>query len=42
MQPGDQLRAFENDLGYECACLQVAAPLELEQIALSADDRTGG
>src|SRR5215218_4391640 len=35
---GDELRVVEDDLGHERAGLQVAAALELEQVALSADD----
>ena len=34
-----QLRVLEHDLGDERARLQVAAPLELEEVALGADDR---
>ncbi len=42
MQAFDQLRVLENDLGDVGAGLQVAAALELEQIAFGADDRAGG
>ena len=37
---GDELGVLEDDLGNEGASLQVAPPLELEQIALGADDGT--
>ncbi len=40
MQPLDELRVVEHDLGDERAGLQVAAPLALEQVALRADDGT--
>ncbi len=42
MKAFDQLRVLENDLGDVGAGLQVAAALELEQIAFGADDRAGG
>ena len=34
---GDEVRLLEHDLRDECASLQVAAPLELEQVPLGAD-----
>ncbi len=37
MQLRDHLRMFEHDLGHERAGLQVAAALELEDVALGAD-----
>ena len=38
VQLGDQRRLLEHDLRHERARLQVAPPLELEQITLGADD----
>ena len=38
----DELRMLEDDLGNVRAGLQIAPPLELEQIAFRADDRAGG
>ena len=40
VQPGDELGMLEHDLGHVGAGLQIAAPLELEQIALGADHRS--
>ena len=37
----DELGMLEHDLGDECARLQIAAALELEQVALGADDGSG-
>jgi hypothetical protein len=39
VQLADLLGMLEDDLGHERAGLQVAAPLELEQVPLRADDR---
>src|ERR1700679_2534131 len=39
MQPGHQLGVLEHDLGHVGPGLQIAASLELEQVALGADDR---
>ena len=39
VQLGHLLRVLEHDLGDERARLQVAAPLELEEVALGADHR---
>ena len=36
----DDFRMVEHRFGHECAGLDVAAALELEQIAFGADDRT--
>ena len=40
MKLRDELGVLEDDLGDECAGLQVAPPLELEEVALGTDDRT--
>ena len=37
VQPGDEVGVLEHDLGHVRARLQVAAPLELEQVSLGAD-----
>ena len=42
MELGDRLGVLEHDLGDEGAGLEIAAPLELEQVALGADHRAGG
>ena len=42
MQLRHDFRMLEHDLGHEGAGLQVAAPLELEHVALGADDRARG
>ena len=39
VQLGHELRVVEHDLGDEGARLEVAAPLEFEEVALRADDR---
>jgi hypothetical protein len=39
MELRDDLRVVEDDLGNERARLDVASPLELEEVALGADDR---
>jgi hypothetical protein len=41
VQPGDHLRLIEHHLWHERPGLQVAAALELEQIPLGADHRSG-
>ena len=38
VQAGDEVGMLEHDLGHVGARLQIAAPLELEQVALGADD----
>jgi hypothetical protein len=42
MQTAHDLRMIDDDLGHESAGLQIAPPLELEQIAFRADDRAFG
>ncbi len=42
MKLGDQVRMLKHDFRHEGPGLQVATPLELEQIALGADHRPGG
>src|SRR5271169_6949275 len=42
VQPGYHIGLLEDHLGYERPGLQVAAALELEQISLGADHRSGG
>ena len=42
VQLAHQIGMLEHDFGHECAGLQIAAPLELEEIALGADDRPRG
>ena len=39
VEPGDDLRVLEHDLGDEGAGLEVPAPLALEQVSLGADHR---
>src|SRR5206468_2530798 len=41
MELTHDLRMLEHDLGHERAGLQIAAPLEFEQVAFGANDRTG-
>ena len=42
VQTADDVGVLEHDLGDERAGLQEAPALELEQVALGADHRTGG
>src|SRR6185437_2598433 len=42
MELGDQIGVLEHHFGDEGAGLQIAASLELEEIALGADHRPGG
>ena len=37
---GNEIRVLEDDLGHECAGLEIASALELEQVSLGADDMT--
>jgi hypothetical protein len=41
MELRDDLRMLEHDLGHESARLQIAPPLELEDVALGADHGAG-
>ena len=41
MELDDDLGMLEHDLGHESSCLEIAAPLELEDVAFGADHRTG-
>ena len=41
VQLAHDVRVLEHDLGDEAARLEIAPPLELEQVALGADDRAG-
>ena len=42
VQLAHQIGMLEHDFGHEGAGLQIAAPLELEEIAFGADDRPRG
>ncbi len=41
VQLADDVGVLEHDLGHEAAGLEIPPPLELEEVALGADDRAG-